>query len=59
MHLHCSVVYRSAAEDLQEGVQEFDETFEARLKGLNQQAAQRTLVSSRRLYSCLSSLVPD
>lgn len=59
MHLHCSVVYSSAAEDLQEGVQEVDETFEARLKGLKQQAAQRSLVSSHRLYSCLSLLVPD
>ncbi|KAL0056221.1 hypothetical protein WJX82_008908 [Trebouxia sp. C0006] len=37
--------FRSAAEDLQQGVQEFDETFEARLKGLKQQAAQRTLES--------------
>lgn len=38
------LTHRSAAEDLQQGVQKLDETFEARLKGLKQQAAQRTTV---------------
>ncbi len=40
-HIVSSLLHRSAAEDLQK----LDETFESRLKGLKQQAAQRDLVS--------------
>ena len=43
---------RSAAEGVQEGVQQFDEEFEARLKGLKQQT-QRNLVCFRYRCSCV------
>lgn len=45
------VTFRSTTEGLQEGVQQFDEEFEARLKGLKQQT-QRSLVCFHGMCSC-------